>query len=173
MNSRQGKIELLSRINRGRKTGPSFLATLSDVLGVPIDASAFVALPETDALVEAFRRGYQSVKDGSLCYRRFFQQQEAARVFAFADCLAKKMPDEYGLLLTRLSADCGAVRLDIQILLKHVGSVIDFDGDSLSLISVDRLQGVLIDHNPDDHDQTYEVAVWGDKWSLHALACGP
>jgi hypothetical protein len=173
MNSRQQKIELLSRINRGRNKAPSFLASLSELLGAVIGPSALVPLPETDALWDAFRRGYQSVKDGSLSYRRFFQQREARLVFEFADCLAEKMLNEHGLFLTKLSSDCGAAELDVSILLRHVGSVIDFDGDSLSVISVDRTQGVLIDHNPDDYNQTYEVAVWGDRWSLLALACDP
>src|SRR5579872_2589861 len=113
MSSRQEKIELLSRTNRGRKATPSFLASLSDVLGETIDASALAPLPETDVLVEAFRRGYQSVKDGALSYRRFFQQREARCVFEFADCLADKMPDEHGLFLTKLSSDCGAAELNI------------------------------------------------------------
>jgi len=171
MSSRQEKIEILSRTNRGRKAAPSFLASLSDVLGETIDASALAPLPETDVLVEAFRRGYQSIKDGALSYRRFFQQREARCVFEFADCLADKIPEEHGLFLTKLSSDCGAAELNLSTLLRHVGSVIDFDGDSLSVISTDRTQGVLIDRNLEDHDQTYEVAVWGDRWSLLALDC--
>ena len=83
------------------------------------------------------------------------------------------MGDDDCELLTKPSTDCGAVTLDISILLKHTGSLIRFDGDSLSAMSADRTQGLLIDHNPDDYEQTYEAAVWGDRWSLLALACDP
>ncbi len=174
MSSRQEKIYLLTRMNRGRAAAPSFLASLSEALGEPIAASALVPLPESDDLVEAFRNGYQRTVNGGIpSYRRFFLQPEASRVFQLADCLADRMLGERGFLLTKRNTDCGAVTLDISILLKHVGSVIRFDGDSLAAMSTDRTQGLLIDHNPDDHEQTYEAAVWGDRWSLLALACDP
>lgn len=173
MNTRQERIELLSRENRGRKTTPLFLATLSGLFGVAIEPSALATLPETDTLREAFRSGYQNVKEDALGYIRFFQQRETRLLFEFADCLAVKMQRERGLFLTKLSSECGAVELDVSVLLSHVGSVIRFDGDALSVISVDRTQGILIDQNPDDCDQTFEVVVWGSTWSLLALACGP
>ena len=81
------------------------------------------------------------------------------------------MLGERGSLFTKLNTDCGAVVLDILILLRHTGSLIRFDGDTLSAISADQTQGLLIDHNPDDSEQTYEVAVWGHRWSLLALGC--
>jgi hypothetical protein len=76
-------------------------------------------------------------------------------------------------LLAKLRTDCGAVVVDISLLLRHAASVISFDGDSLSAMSMDRTQGLLIDHNPDDIEQTYEVAVWGDRWSPLVRACDP
>jgi hypothetical protein len=172
MTSRQEKLALLTRTNRGRIITPSFLAALSEALGESIGPSALSSLPETDALREAFRAGYVSaVKDGVPSYRRFFPQEAVKRVFHFADCLADQLRDEQGLFLTKLSSDCGAIGVGVSILLRHAVSVIDFDGDCLSAMSTDRTQGILIDHNPDDTNQTYEVAVWGDRWSLLALAC--
>ena len=174
MNSRQEKIQLLSRVNHGRAATPQFRASLSEALGEPIDASALVPLLESDALLEAFRNGYRRVVEAAVMgYRKFFRKPEARLLFQLADCLADRMLSERGLLLTKLDTNCGAVILDIRILLRHTGSLIRFDGDSVSAMSADQTQGLLIDHNRDDSEQTYEVAVWGDRWSLLALAWDP
>jgi hypothetical protein len=69
------------------------------------------------------------------------------------------------------SATCGAVRTDVTILLRHVSAIIQLDGDSLAALSEDGSQGILIDYNPDDERQTYEVAVWGERWLAVALEC--
>jgi hypothetical protein len=71
----------------------------------------------------------------------------------------------------KLSKDSGAVSLNLSVLLRHTASVIRSEGDSLSGLSNDRTKGVLIENNPDDPEQAYEVVVWGDRWSLLALAC--
>jgi hypothetical protein len=172
MDNRQEKIQLLSRINRGRAAAPSFLAHLSEALGEPVETDALKSLPETDVLLEAFREGYQAaIKDGAVSYRRFFLPTERPSVLRIADCLADQLPTENAFFLTKLSNDCGAVRVKISTLLRHTASIIRLDGDSLSAISSDQTQGVLIDHNPDDPPQAYEVVVWGDRWSLLGLAC--
>ncbi len=171
-NSRREKIQLLSRTNRGRAAAPSFLEELSEALGESVEAGALQSLPETDVLLRAFREGYQAaIKDGALRYRRFFFATERASVLRVADCLGDQLPTESVFFLTRLSSDCGAVRVDASTLLSHTASIIRLDGDSLSVISSDQTQGILIDHNPDDPPQAYEVVVWGDRWSLLGLAC--
>lgn len=144
---------------------------MSEALGEPIEASALVSLPESDALLEAFRNGYQRVINGEpLGHRAFFRAPEARHVFQLTDCLADQTAGERAFLLAKVRTDCGAVVADISMLLRHAASVISFDGDSLCAMSMDRTQGLLIDHNPDDIEQTYEVAVWGDRWSPFARA---
>lgn len=153
---------------------PSVLASLSEALGEPIATDRLVPLPESDALLEMFRGSYQDAVNGSpFTYHRFFPQPEGGLVFQFADCLASHLEGAHGFLLTKPAHDCGAVSLDVSILLRHTGAIIRFDGDSLSVLSPDRTQGLLIDHNPDDYAQTYETAVWGDQWSRLALECDP
>jgi hypothetical protein len=164
----------LARMNRARTAAPTFLACLSQTLGEPVAPDMLVPLPESDTLFEVFRGGYRDAVNGSpLTYSRFFPEPETDLVFRFADCLADRMHGECGFILTKPATDCGAVRLDVPMLLRHMAGIIRLDGDSLSVISSDRTQGLLIDHNPDDYQQTYEVAVWGDRWSLLAVECDP
>jgi hypothetical protein len=174
MDNRREKIQLLTRTNRGRVAAPSFLATLSEALGEPIGQNALTTLPQSDALMELFRNGYQAVvKEGGLSYRRFFLRGEQALVLRLANCLADRLPTERVFFLTKQSKTCGAVSISASSLLRNVESIIRFDGDSLSAVSMDGTQGLLIDHNADDDEQSYEVAVWGDRWPLLALSCEP
>lgn len=66
---------------------------------------------------------------------------------------------------------CGAVSVGVSELLLNAKAVIAFEGDSLSVLSEDRSQGILVDHNPDDPIQAYELTVWGETWPLLILAC--
>jgi hypothetical protein len=170
--SRQEKIRLLSRQNSGRAAIPSFLAELSEALGESTEAAALQSLPETDLLLQASREGYQvAIQHGAVSYRRFFRATERASVLQVADCLAAQLPTENVFFLSKLSSICGAVRVNASVLLAHTASIIRLDGDSLSAISSDATQGILIDHNPDDPPQAYEVVVWGDRWSPLGFAC--
>jgi len=174
MDSRQKKIALLTRMNRGRVAIPSFLNALSDALHEPIDASALVSLPESDALMDVFRGGYEiAAAGGPLSYRKFFRRREEPLVLKLAGCLAGRLLSEEVYFLPKQSEDCGGVRLSISALLRQPESIIRLDGDSVSAVSLDRSQGLLIDQNPDDQMQAYEVAVWGDRWSVLAFECDP
>ncbi len=93
-------------------------------------------------------------------------------VFKLTDCLADRLSENV-YFLTQKGEDCGAVRVNVSALLKHAKLVIGLDGDSLSALSLDGVEGLLIDYNPDDEQQTYEVAVWGDRWPVQALGCDP
>src|SRR5579884_4241485 len=102
MSSRRQKISLLTRTTRGRAAATSFLASLSEALGKPIEAGALVSLPESDALLEAFRNGYQRVINGEqVGHRAFFRAPEAGRVFRLTDCLADQAAGERAFLLAR------------------------------------------------------------------------
>jgi hypothetical protein len=171
MDDRTQKIELLSRMNRQRATAPAFLAGLSDRLGEPIEVSALIPVLEADTIQEAFRTGYQSaISQGTLSYRRTFRPHERSTLFSIVDCFAESLPAEEVFLLSKLGKDRGVVKLDISVLLRHTASVIKFDGDSLSALSRDLSQGVLIDHSADDLHEAYEIVVWGERWPLPLLA---
>jgi hypothetical protein len=111
------------------------------------------------------------LENDGLNYRKFFRSAERFFVFKIAECLTVQLGREDVFLLTKRSIDCGAVSVKLSALLIHTDAIIHFDGDSLSALSMDQTQGVLIDYNRDDPSQAYEMAVWGSRWSLAALAC--
>ena len=171
MDNRTQKIELLSRMNRQRATAPAFLAGLSERLGEPIEVSALIPVLEADTIREAFRTGYQrAISQGTLSYRRTFPPDKRSTLFSIVDRFGESLPAEEVFLLSKLGKGRGVVKLDISVLLKHAALVIKFDGDSLSALSRDLSQGVLIDRNADDPRAAYEIVVWGDSWPLPLLA---
>jgi hypothetical protein len=171
LSKRQEKIRLLARINRMAMFAPQFLIGLSEVLGESVEMNALMSPPDTDLLMEAFWSNYQkAVKAEALNYRRFFHPDERGLVLRLADSLASRLPKENVFFLTKMRNDRQAVDVNFSALLKHTASIIRFDGDSLTALSKDHKQGVLIDHNPDDQEQAYEVTVWGDCWPLLILA---
>jgi hypothetical protein len=88
-----------------------------------------------------------------------------------AERLAAELPTEAAYLMTKMSDYCGAVSLPLSTLLRHAGAIIRLDGDSLSVISLDHKEGLLIDYNRDDEDQNYEVTIWGNRWPTAVLSC--
>jgi len=127
---------------------------------------------KTGAIVSAtLRFGYQTARTGdAVSYRRFFSPNERRIVFRLAASLADRIGDETGFLLTRLGVDTEAISANLTAVLANAEAVLNLDGDSVSIVSNDRSQGLLIDRNLDDPIQSYEFAVWGNRWSLLMLA---
>jgi hypothetical protein len=173
MSERQDKIQLLSRLNRGRVAAPSFLVALGQVLGTDVRADSLLSLPQTDVLTQAFKIGYQQAsKSQAISFRRSFAQHQAQSFLKLIDCFAGLLTKEDDVVfLTKLSDVCGAVLVSAPTLLRHAEAVINFDGDSLSALSGDQQQGVLLDFNSDDTEHYYEVTVWGDRWAILILGC--
>jgi hypothetical protein len=172
MNNRQHRIQLLSRINRGKAETLPFLTSLSEVLGESVEATALIGPGDSDLIMRTFHSSYQSaIQAGAASYHRYFRADERRLVLQLADCIAGQLNSENGFFLTKLGKDNRAVKLNISVLLKHTASVIRLDGDSLSVLSEDHAQGLLIDHNLDDSEQAYEIAAWGEGWSIVTHAC--
>ena len=70
------------------------------------------------------------------------------------------------MLHVKNSALCGAVLSEADTVLRHPKKVIKLDGDSFNILSADKQQGIILDFNPDEDAEHYELAIWGDRWSL-------
>jgi hypothetical protein len=170
--SRQAKIQLLSRINRVRAATPDFIKALSQAIKQPVDVSALVPAEESDSLWEVFRLGYRSSQSSdAISYRKFFPGNKKGDVLQLAACVADHITDENVFFLTKLGVDYEAIRVNSSALLKQAEAVINIDGDSITVLSTDQSQGLLIDSNEDDPVQSYEVTAWGDRWPQLILGC--
>jgi hypothetical protein len=171
MDARRERIQWLSRIEHRRVMIPRFIAGLCEALGESVDEAALVSAVDSDAIMMAYRSGYQGTVAGAvLSYRRYFRPNERKLVFRAADCLGHQLPAEEVFFLSKMGTDTGVVKLNLSVLLRNAEAVMHFDGDSISALSADHGQGLLIDHNPDEHNEAFEVAIWGDRWPLLFLA---
>jgi hypothetical protein len=166
METRQTRIQMLSRIGRGRKELPHFAAALSKTLGFPLSTAQFIPLPETDKLWEIYGEGYSESRLGTgTTYRRFFKPDQWNMLSKLTTCVVEGLHKDEAFLLLGQSKTCGAVLASVPALLSHFEQLIDLDGDGLRLVSGDLAQGLMIDRNPDDPVWFVEVAVWGERWS--------
>ena len=165
------KIQLLTRVNKGKRLIPSFLAELSEAIGGQIDLNALATLPDTDALLETFRAGYQRSKtaDG-MVYQRYFHPNQKAKLFEISDCIGKRLPAETAFLSSKNSHFCGAVKTDILACWPRGFSYKTRWRFRLSRFG-GRQQGLLMDQNIDNPEQTYELTVWGHRWSSAVSYC--
>jgi hypothetical protein len=66
-------MRALIRLNNGKAVIPWFLEALTEGLGEAVGLDALVPLPETDAILTAFRNAYQgAVKGAAPSFRTFF-----------------------------------------------------------------------------------------------------
>jgi hypothetical protein len=157
---------------RRKAASSEFLSRLSEVLGRAIESSAIVSVEDSDSLLDVFRLGYRAAQQGNaISYRKFFSSKDENSVFRLTECLADRLKDEEAFFLSRLGGDTDAINVNLSALLKGARAAIAFDGDSICVVSKDRGQGLLIDYNPDDSIQRYEIAVWGDRWPLLVISC--
>jgi hypothetical protein len=149
------------------------LAALGEALGTNVSPESLLSLPQTDVIVESFKVGYRrALESHAISFRKSFSQRQAQSFLKLIDCFSGQLTkEEVVVFLTKLSDVCGAVLVSAPTLLGHAEAVINFDGDSLSALSRDQQQGVLVDFNPDDIEHFYEVTVWGDRWAMLILDC--
>jgi hypothetical protein len=171
MQSRNDKLGHLLRLNQRRLSSPNFLRALGNAVGHVINDEQLLSFPETDDLFTEFSRGYGSTQDLASGYRKTYERAHSDEVFRLCICLATKIAGDEARLLMKQSQVCGAVKMNADEILLNARSVIQLDGDSVSVLSWDRTEGILIDYNPDDVNQTYELAVWGFGWTSALVEC--
>jgi hypothetical protein len=149
-----------------------FLAELSAILGYQVAAEQLLNLDQTDSVRASLSAGYHlALQQREPAFRKFFSETGVSQFFSIVDCLAKELGNEGAVLHMKKSKYCGAVSSTAETLLSHAKQLIRWDGDSLNALSTDGTQGIILDWNQDDPTEYFEIAIWGDRWSLTALFC--
>lgn len=169
---RRNKIKLISRLNRRTAAVPLFMADLSRALHLDVEASALASVEKSDSLLAIFKKQYEaSQKSDAIRYRNFFGPSGSEVVYRLARCFGESLAGESAFLLTKIAEDTEAILLGASSVLVNTEAVIELDKDSICLISIDDSQGLLVDRNMDDPVEAFEVAVWGERWTLVMLEC--
>jgi hypothetical protein len=174
MRRRLQRIGELARENKGHQMRPAFLGSLTQALNSPVDVGALQSLRLTDELASVAKRSYLASRQGKgLSMRQAFRANERDLALSAAKAMADELQGEPASLLTKQSQFCRAVSLEAaDQALKRCEELLELDGDTVLLVSRDRQDGFMLDYNADDPIETYEVAVWGDRWSVAAFMHG-
>ena len=168
---RQSRIGLLSRTSKGRAVLPGYLAALSRVTDSEVTATMLTGLEERDSLLELFRIGYQNTRDsGTIGFSKTYRAGSEQVAFNLVRCLGDQL-NEVVFLITKESETCGAVCLPAVHAFRNSEALVALDGDALMALSKDHSQGLLLDLIVDQPQSRYELAIWGDRWSMIALNC--
>jgi len=167
---RRQRIAILSRTSRGDALRPTYLAELSAALGGPVTHAELLDLTQTDSVRTRLREGYSIVLENRQpSFHKFFKKDQESQVLYLIDCLAITIGSEKAILHIKNSEFCGAILSEASAFLKCPKEIIELDGDSLSILSADYQQGLILDLNRDEVYEHYELAVWGDRWPLAVL----
>jgi hypothetical protein len=166
-------ISRLARIERGRRGRQAFLDGLSSAIGITVTTEQLLELAVTDQVRASLSRGYeQAIKGEANAKRAFFSQVESQTALQIPEALASLLVEERVLLWLKPSADCGAVRLHADQVLRACEPILAFDGDAVAMLSEDQTQGFIFDKNDDDVAEFFEVSVWGSRWLPSATSLG-
>ena len=172
MNERKRRISESVQENRGRAARPEFIQRLSILLRREFDDSSFADYETTEELRRLIGEGYESGKDPrEPGFARYFSSAEEGYVFSLVACLGTKINGAPAFALFRESELCGAVAMEATEALGSIRSLIDVDGDGVSVITADRRDGLILDFNPDDEATCYELVIWGESWPILLLPC--
>ena len=167
MEDRRERISILSRTNRGAALRPTFLAELSVALGTTVTSRQLLSLTETDNIRDLLSEGYRIVLENRQpSFRKFFSKAQESQLLYLIDCVAARTGTENVILHIKSSNLCGAIRSETSTVLNRSKEIIGLDGDSLNILSADYQQGLILDFNPDEIEEHYELAIWGDRWPL-------
>lgn len=167
MEERQERISILSRRSRGAALRPTFLTELSTALGVAITPEHLLDLTETDTVRRILNEGYRVVLENRQpSFRKFFSKAQESHLLYLVDCLNSRIGAEDVVLHIKGSELCGAIVSQASTILERSKEIIGLDGDSLNIVSTDYQDGLILDFNPDEIEEHYELAIWGDRWPL-------
>ena len=170
MEARRERISILSRRSRGAALLPTFLVELSTALGVSVTPKELLDLAETDTVSSILSDGYRVVLEGRQpSFRKFFSKAQESHLLYLVDGLNNRIGTESVVLHIKRSHLCGAIVAPASRVLARSKEIIGLDGDSLNIVSTDYRQGLILDFNPDEFEEHYELAIWGDRWPLATI----
>lgn len=149
--------ELLIRQNEGRREIDDYISKLSSILNTIIQRSDFIDLETTDELKQKFFEGY---KTSSKIFNKTYSINEENALNNDIITLRPQFQDKEAYLITKLSEICGAVKILAIKAIDNYKSIIELDGDSLNLISINGKTCFYLDYYEEYGSFFYELSIW-------------
>lgn len=159
------KLDYLIRKNRREKEIVGYKKDLSRIFQMDFHNSDFIDLEESDAIIKSF---FDAYKLSSKRISKVYSVSQEEHLEKEVDALLGNVKNEMGYLITSKSETCGVCKVAITKALKKYKDIIELDGDSLCILSMDKDKGIYIDffeeYENDVSFLKYELAIWG--WDL-------
>lgn len=170
--SRQSRLALLVRRNKGRVEYPYYATELSHLLEIEINQSDVLELEETDRLSSThLAEAAQSNKEAGFAFKKTWKYKPLDLWSNFCRNLGKELFGEPAVLFVGPYEFCGGLKVNAETALSHAASLLEFDKDTVCLHSVTTDSGLYLDLYEEHSEWFVELVVWG-QWKELALARG-
>lgn len=161
--SRQRRLRLLVRRNRGQTDFRTYFVALEHLLGSEIPEPHKLDLQTTDRLFAAYKQLLQESADRP---QRRFQKTWAYEPSAlwFSECvrIGATLQGLGGVLFVGPYEYCGAINAAPERVLRAARPLLDFDGDSIGVVALDGASGLYLDKFEENSEWLVELIVCGD-----------
>lgn len=159
------KLDHLVRRNRRKHDIAEYKEKLKKIFNVIFEGDDFIDLEASDIVVSSF---FNALKSTPKTLDRKYNQDQIHSLEVDITQLCISMDSIKGYLITSKSETCGVCKVNMGKALSDYKSLIELDGDSLSLFSMDEKSGIHIDFFEEYEDNIlfskYELCVWG--WQI-------
>lgn len=170
MSDRMLRIKDLARRERGRRSAPVLFASLTEILGSEVTSTDVLDLDASDDIFRSSAEPYRALVEGrSIGFRRFFSYLEEKALIEKVNSWALHSFDQMVAMQLKPASDLGGILLPMNAALRHFHKLLQLDGDTFRIHALTGFDGLMIDWNPDEPEETFEVAVWGEHWPLRLL----
>ena len=154
------KLEFLIRQNERRNEIENCKQQFSEIFGIQMSDEDFLSIEQTDLLINKFYENFKT-STNKVCEKYAVGNKLMS---AAIRNLFLKFGDEEGYLITKQTETCGLIRISSDVALAKYIEVINLDGDSLGLLSIDQSKGIYIDYFEEANELGtswyYELCFW-------------
>jgi hypothetical protein len=163
LHARKRRLQLLVRQNRGRTEFKTFVEELSGLLKVEITDSDRLDLEATDLFLAAYLKACQeNMHQPQQCFQKTWTYESTDVWSGICARTGSALRGPPGVLFVGPYEYCGAVKVDAGRALEVASSLLDFDGDSIRVSTIDGCSGAYLDKYEEHSEWFIELVVWGE-----------
>lgn len=171
--SRRRRLQLLARQNRGKTEFRSYLGELAGLLEVEIADSDRLDLQATDQLFAAHKKRRQEHHQPQHCFQKTWTYMPTGVWSVECARIGGALRGIHGVLFVGPYEYCGAIKVELERALQAAQPLLNFDGDTLNLGTVEGSSGLSLDKYEEHSEWLVELVVWGRMVESHcACHCG-
>ena len=151
------KKELLIKQNAGKKEIENYTQNLNVILNIALKSSDFIDLETTEKIIIDFFETYIKTKK---VFTKNYKYDDQKTLNEDIEIQKTIFQDTDAYLITKKSEICGAVKIPFNKAIENYTSIIELDGDSLNLVSIDTKRHFYLDSYEEYGKFYFELSIW-------------